>query len=641
MPVDPFKVLYPGTPAGITFDGGINTKYQKALLPDNESPDNLNVIYTQQAVETRGGTAKLNATAVGAFACDGLFTRHDQTGATTMVAWFGGTMWQLATTTFSTVPSAQAVYAAGTRVVAAEQENKMFLCNGTSGNIPYKYDGTYFTRHGVYPPATNPSLGSPSGSGGPAANTYKLKVTYVNSASVEGNVSSNATAFVAAGATSTVYNIPTAAVSWGVSSRKIYADNGSGTYRLQTTINDNTTTTYDFSTYTVGTAAPTDNGVPPAYGAIVSHRFRLFMQDPTQLNYVWYTDWDGDGPNPYRVRSDAFFRVGDNAGDLVRGFAVFDAYLVTFCDSGTYLTNIDDPSDSSSWVTVKVKIPYGSKSPRGAVNFANQVLFPAIQNGQFVGFSSVSGLEPTSSTAFLTVGAVRGDLQSDKIEPDMLVVPEASLTDIAAIVFENKAYIALPYGSGQTSNNRIYVFDFSRTDLSAQQKFTWSPWTGLNANAFTINGGVLYYGSSTANGFVYKMNQTTYSDSGSAINSYYYTKEFSGLKGDENNQKDFRKVDMLYSALGAWNMNFGWRLDSDKSDPNTIALNLDPGSSLWGTMIWGIDNWSAGVNDKESLQPLGAARGKRIQFYFSNQNTAAQGFRIIRMRFTYNRKGKR
>jgi len=38
---------------------------------------------------------------------------------------------------------------------------------------------------------------------------------------------------------------------------------------------------------------------------------------------------------------------------------------------------------------------------------------------------------------------------------------------------------------------------------------------------------------------------------------------------------------------------------------------------------------------------LGAARGKRIQLYFSNQNTINQKFKIIGLNYSYNLKGRR
>ena len=67
------------------------------------------MIFDDSRVQTRGGTLKLNTAAVASYACDGLYTRHDSSGAESMVAWFGGTLWALSGTSFNTVASAQSI----------------------------------------------------------------------------------------------------------------------------------------------------------------------------------------------------------------------------------------------------------------------------------------------------------------------------------------------------------------------------------------------------------------------------------------------------------------------------------------------------------------------------------------------------
>jgi hypothetical protein len=88
-------------------------------------------------------------------------------------------------------------------------------------------------------------------------------------------------------------------------------------------------------------------------------------------------------------------------------------------------------------------------------------------------------------------------------------------------------------------------------------------------------------------------------------------------------------------------MNVGYRLDSDRGQPFTQAIALTPGGSLWGTLQWGGGVWSPGYDEGEKILSLANARGQRIQFYFSNQNTAGQKFKIIRAQFSYNNKGRR
>jgi hypothetical protein len=232
------------------------------------------------------------------------------------------------------------------------------------------------------------------------------------------------------------------------------------------------------------------------------------------------------------------------------------------------------------------------------------------------------------------------DMKSDRIEPEMFQVQEAYLANIAAMVFKQKAYIALTYGANQTTNNRIFLADFSRSNLSKSQEMAWVPMSGLAASMFTVYNGRLYAGSATATGFVYELESSLYSDDGAAINSYFWTKEFSGRKGHESLQKDFRYAILLVDMAGAYSMNLTFRTDSDSGEGVTEQISLDAGSMTWGTGIWGLSTWGGGDSQREILVPLGVS-GKRIQFKFSNQNTANQRFKVHGMIINYNVKGKR
>ena len=107
------------------FDGGLNTKFDRTIISDNESPDALNVVFSNGSVGTRDGFSKINTTAIGSFICDGLYVRHANTGGATMIAFFGGSAWTLAGSTFSTIASAQSVFTAGVRVAARSEERRV------------------------------------------------------------------------------------------------------------------------------------------------------------------------------------------------------------------------------------------------------------------------------------------------------------------------------------------------------------------------------------------------------------------------------------------------------------------------------------------------------------------------------------
>lgn len=629
-----FDILYPDNKRQ-TFDGGKNSKFDPELIAPNESPDCKNVIFENGAVETRLGTAILNTATVGSHANHGLYTRHTNTGNQTMCAWFNGTLWVLSVTSFATVASAQSIFTAGVRVGASEYENYIFFGNGN--NIPYKYNGD-FTRHGIYPPLSAPSAAS--GGTGVLTGPYIYAYTNVNTNLVESDLSPLATTFVASANQIHISNILTAAASYGVSARKIYRTRQSGTTMfLLTTLSNNTATTHVDNTLdaSLGAEAPDDQGVPPQYSTIITHAGRLFCNDTAENNLVWYSELD----NPYIFKADNFEIIGDHSGDLVKGFEIHDNGLLVNTDRNQYLIYMPS-SDPADWEIIKLKSPYGSKSPFGCFRYNNKVMFPAFQNNTLVGFAAVSGDAVDPEATLLTVSASGSDMKSDRIEPDIFNIQSVNFDRISSMVHKNKAYITLTYDTGQTANNRIYVFDFSISNLSKQQEASWVPWTGLNAEQFTIFNSKLYYGSSTANGFVYEVNKAaTYIDQTTAIDSYLWTKEFSGNPGDEQYHKDFRYVNILYEKAGAYFMDLFYRTDGDTGDGNVIRIGLNPGGGLWGSMVWGVDNWGGGNAEGEERIYLGQARGKRIQFKFSNQNNTNQKFKVIGLQFAYNIKGRR
>jgi len=629
-----FKKIFP--PSGKQlYDGGKNSKFEKSIIEDNESPDCLNVVFDAGSVGTRDGFKKVNTASVGSYVCDGLYTRRGTNSAETMVAFYGGHGFTLDGTSLVTIPSAQSIYTIGVMFGAAQMENHIFLGNG--GITPYKYNGTNFTRHGV-PQPTNTTSFNTGGAGNPNG-AYQYKIGYMNSQSVFGNPSSASTTFVVASTKVELNSLPVAPQSHGVASRRIYRTVTSGsTFFTLATINDNTTTTYsdDVADASLGAAAPSDKGEPPKYSTIIYHQNRLFMNDADNPSFVWYTDLN----EPYTVASTNFQIVGDTATDLVKGFAVQDNSLVVFCERNVWIIYMPS-TDPSEWRVIKAKSSYTSNSPYGNFSYMNKVGFPAVQNDKFVGIAAISGDSVEPSAALLTNATMGSDLKSDKIEPDMFDIQEAYLGKISSVVFKNKAYIAMTKAAGSTTNNRVYVMDFSNDNMSDSQTEAWCPWSGLNVGQFTIYDGFLYYGSSNAVGFLYKEDPGVYADDGVAINSYFWTKEFTGNKGEESYNKDFRYTNMLVDLAGDYSMGFSILTDSDSGDGTVYDIDLDPNASLWGTMVWGTDTWGGGSTQRDVRQYLSGARGKRVQFKFSNKNTVNQRFKVHWQNFHYNLKGPR
>ncbi len=629
-----FRRIFPEK-GRILFDGGKNNQYDKQLIEDNQSPDCANVIFDNGSVATREGFQKLNTLSVGSFAGDGLYTRRDDTGAETMVAFAGGLMYTLNTTTFVTVPSAQSVFTAGSPIFAEMQENYLFICNGN--HLPYKWNGAEFTRHGVYPPTATSTAST--GGAGVLTGDYRYKVAAVNSAAVESDVGPATATWTAASQAATLTGLPIFAASFGVNARHIYRTASGGlVFKFLTAINDNTTTTFsdNIPDVSLGSNAPTDAGVPPNYTAIKYHQNRLFFLDPANPNYLWFTDLG----NPYTVSSTNFIKLGDNTSDLAKALGIWQNNIVVFCERSIFLIYMPS-ADESGWQTVRTQSPYGSSSAKTILNIDGDLFFPALQNNNIMGFSLLKGVSIAQNTTFLTNNAVSSDRISDPIYPDVLQMLKLGAPFMTGITFQNKAWISMRYGVGSTTNNRVYQIDYRQQLASKKERFSWVPFTGFAANDFTIYNGSLYFISSAADGFVFKAESGIYNDNGAAIDSYYWTKEFQGIGGEWNFTKDFRFAKFLIGKLGDWFMNIKFRSDSDKGDGDTQQVSLDAGGTNWGALTWGLSTWGGGVNEENIKVFLRGKRGDRIQFRFDNQNKVGQAFKVVNGDFTYNLKGYR
>ncbi len=634
-----FKRQYPSTGA-LRFDGGKNSKFEVSLIEDNESPDCKNVVFDAGSVGTRQGSVKVNTLPVSFGTFTGLYTRLDNNGTgETMVAWAGANMYALAGTSFITVPSGQGVFQTGTRICWAQAENYGFI--GQSGTTSYKWDGTRLTLHGIPAPATTHSVASNGAGLLTASGNYQYKVTYMNSAVAEGDVGPVSATFVVSATSGQlrISSIPVGATSFGVASRRLYRTVSSGTvFKLVTTIADNTTTTYDdnIPDSSLGANAPTDNGVPPQHSMMVYHKNRLFMNDVNNPNLVYYTE----AGNPYVVGSLNFDSFGDNSQDLVKGLGVYQDSLLVVCGKYTYIWIVDD-ADESQWKKIRIQTAYGGFSPYSIAEYRDKVMYAATEQGKFVGFAAVQGLQGAPDVASVSYFASASFLKSNRIENDLFDnISSTYLNSISVASYKNKLYFTMAYGAGQTTNNRVYVYDFGYSDSSKNQEGVWVPYTGWNAEQFTVYNDNLYYADSLT-GFVYKVEAGVYTDNGSAIDSYFWTKEFSGQPSEYSFFKDWRWAQLLVQNSGDWYMNVRYRVDSDQGGGNIKQIYLNPGGGLWGALLWGFGLWGGGSYQTDQRFYTDGIRGKRIQFRFDNQNVAGNWFKVHRANLFYNLKGPR
>ena len=632
-----FRVIYPVD----ALDGGLNSKYEAAIIADNDSPDCLNVTYDNLGgVQTRNGMTKLNTATVGSYTGNGLSTARFNDGTEAMIGWWNGTGYRLGSTTFVTIPSAQSIFTADTRVDSVMYQNLMFFGNG--GSQSYKYNGTEFTRHGITAPnSMGASTSGTAGANGAQTGDVNYRVTYVNSYVVEGDVSpATTTLTLASTATVSLSALPLAPTSFGVAARRVYRrDAGTtGSYKLVGTINDNTTTTYLDSTPTasLGAVAPTDNASPGNWKFAVKHQERIFFVDPTDPSGLRYTELG----NPFVSKVTNRIPIGDGDGENISGLAIHANMVVIGKDASVWLIYMPS-TDPTEWQRVKSNSKYGWASHYANADYTDAVMFIGKRYNQLNGFMSLVGADTEQNSVDLSATNVTSDSKSDRIEPDVFSFNASTINLACAIEFKNKLWFSVPYAS--STNNRVYQFTNQRRDKN-QKDGAWVPFTyPVGFSAFTIYGGFLYAQSATANGFVYKLDTPGYSDDGTAINSYAWTKEFSGHDQHLENWKDFRFANFTVGTLGNYYMDFSYRTDGDSSAGTTKRIYLTPGGAVWGEFYWNDGTlWGGGTVRKKFTIGLDGISGKRIQFKVSNQNTLNQGFHIYPFgSFNYNVKGVR
>lgn len=638
-----FRIRYPLK----DFDGGLNNKYDPRQIKDNESTDAKNVIFDEYgSIETRRGSEPVNLTTpVGSYSCDGLFTTYFDDGSTSMVAFFGSDMQVLNATTFVTVPSSTSFRTAGVKVDYTLYQNYMFI---GWGQTPYKYNGTELTRHEI----GSGSIGSATtNSDGTLTGTYYYKVTNVNSALVESRVSSHSTALTLSAGEVLLEGIETFPASYGVDARKIYRTEAitstttpnSATFYLVTTLEDNTATTFvdNVSDSELGAEPPVDNDPPPNWKLVKAFQERLWcvsLDEPTTLYY-------SDLGEPFTFNASNFIRVGFGDGQEITGLGVHANSIIIYKEASVYLLYLEDTTPAN-WVLVKTNAKYGGAGHRSIVDYGDMQMYVGTNYKNISGFLALKGTSIDPSVTELKTTAIYGETKSEVIEPEVFNFNEAYLDDIAGIIYKNKIWMSVAKGTS-VYNNYIYQYDFLRSGETPYQTGSWVPFTGMNINCFTIYNDTLYGGTALENGIVYELDVEDYyadkvdSATENAIDSYFWSKEFEGDKGEEDFQKDFRYINLIIENSGDWNMNLNWKLDSDAGDGSSEQINLNPGGSLWDDAVLGVDDWGGGNVRKNVRVSFGKSSGKALQIGFDNQNTVNQKFKVIRGNFYYNRKGLR
>lgn len=616
-------------------DGGLNKKDGPSRIDITESPDCLNVDFGDRgSVGTREGTSYYNSAAIATAAGDGCTVYKG-----TMVVWYGGSMYRMSGNTAVTIAPASGNFTSGAQVAYDEYQNILFCSDGTNG--PYRYEGGQeFYNMGIAVPSAPTGASDTSGGGGIAADTYFYAVSFINSHAVEGAIgSASAGVTLAASASVDITSIPEGSGLDGVAERNIYrATSTSGPWLFVQNIADNITSSIsdNVGVGEEGGEPPSDATSPKPFTAIRQHQNRLWMPDNDNKTLLRYTEFD----NPFVSKNLNFLLLSKGDGSDIKAIGVQNDLVTAFKGNSIFVIALPDPSDDTTFQTIKSPANLGITGMRALVEEDNGIVFVMQRNSHIIGIGFISGIGLVNTQDNFLVNKVI----TRKIEPDLLSYPQNLWDNIALTSFKNRIYMSIPASSNSSRLDGILLFDVNRLVADSNtDPGSWAPWDGVvGVNDFCAFDNKLYGVSSADDGLILQYNNGTFTDAdGSAINSYWWSKEIGGEPGIESWIKDFRHKVVWIELLGSYQMNLKCRLDGDQGVGKIIPIDLTPGGDLWDTGIWDVAEWGPGGQRKEVEVPVGPALGKRIQVGFDNQDTAGQGFKVHSFKIRMNLRRQR
>lgn len=618
-------------------DGGLNKKDGPSKIDLTESPDCLNVEFGDRgSVGTREGTSYFTSAAITTAPGDGC-TVYDNT---TMVVWYGGQMYRMSGNTGVQITAASGQFASGVKVAYEQFQDILFCSDGTNG--PWRYEGgdTDFYNMGIDVPSACTGASDTSGGGDIAADTYYYAVSYINSHAVEGEVGSASVAVtLAASASVDVSGVPLGSSLAGVAKRNVYrATSDSGPWLFVKELADNVTSSFsdNVGVGSEGAESLADASSPKPFTTIRQHQGRLWMPDNDNKTLMRYTEYD----NPFVSKAANFLLADKGDGSDIKAIGVQNNLVTAFKDRSIFLFNLPDPADDTTFETIKSPVNMGIVGARAFVEEDNGIIFMAKRNGHIIGIGYLSGIGIVDTQDQFLINKTL----SKKIETDILAYKLITWDDIAMMSHKNRIYISVPSSSTSTSIDGVLYFDVNRLIRDeSDDPGSWVPWNGVvGVHDWCVLSGALYGVSSEEDGHILQFNNGTFTDAdGSAIDSYWWSKEIGGEPGIESWVKDWRHAVPWVELLGAYSMNLKTRLDGVTGSGDTYTIDLTTSGAIWDTDLWDVGLWGPTATRQEFVIPIGPTLGKRLQVRFDNQDTAGQGFKVHSFKLRMNLRRQR
>jgi hypothetical protein len=308
-----------------------------------------------------------------------------------------------------------------------------------------------------------------------------------------------------------------------------------------------------------------------------------------------------------------FIDVSNNDGQEITGLRVLGDRLVIYKNRSIY--NLFFTGDG----TVPFVLPNGGKSA-SSVGCASGYTIQDVDNGHI--FLSYDG--------FYFYDGNNSYKISDKINRTFLGMQTTLLHEAVSMVQRNKnRYYCALISSGQTENDRVFVFDWYNNAWSV-----YTGWAPCSMATFYVSGWEErpYFGDYA--GFVYRADTGT-NDSpinvSTAINSIYSTNW--RHYGDLVDKKGVPHVVLFYQNSNSvldfsYSYDFegdGGGLAEDDSNQYTQTIDLSTSTDVYGTGVYGTATY-AGTGGASKRRDL-TGRGRVIRFTFAN-NVLSETFQI-------------
>lgn len=350
---------------------------------------------------------------------------------------------------------------------------------------------------------------------------------------------------------------------------KLYLLNGNATDGLMT---------WDGTTFSTVSGAP-------AGQYVVLHKNRLYIAgDPGNPSTLYFCDLGT--PTSWNTGVN-FINVNVNDGDKITGLAEHLDTLVIFKERSIHNLRGTGPQNYN---LLDMHANHGTVSHWSVVQ-ANNLLFYLSRDGVY-SFNG-HGIQLISDPIAGSVLGING----------ITAWNQSYLNVACGIAYKNKYWLAVPEGLTNTTNNRIYCFDYIH--------HIWTRFD-IPASCFTVYGtsNTLYSGDPTQ-GFVYTQD-TGGDDNGNAINAYLTTKAYDF--GAPAHFKSYKGL-FFYAAqqLAGYSINVSYIADFGRFN-KTVPMNLGSGNaSQWGTMTWGTSPWGAIPNVSARTTNI-AGQSRYLQF---------------------------